>query len=86
MADSILQAENKITDWVAPGDKSGEFKRGASQFRDFVKKGGQYPPEAGRYHLYVRSNLYKTSSKSARQQANLFSFRSAMLAHGPTEP
>ena len=24
-----------------------------SQFRNFVKKGGEFPPEAGRYHLYV---------------------------------
>jgi putative glutathione S-transferase len=44
----------KITDWVAPDDKSGEFKRGQSQFRNFIKKGGQFPPEKNRYHLYVR--------------------------------
>lgn len=43
----------KITDWVAPNDKSGEFKRGQSQFRNFIKKGGQFPPEKDRYHLYV---------------------------------
>jgi len=46
-------AEEKITNWVAPGDKTGEFKRGQSQFRSFIKKGGEFPPEAGRYHLYV---------------------------------
>lgn len=45
--------EGKITNWVAPGDKSGEFKRGQSQFRNWIKKGGEFPPEAGRYHLYV---------------------------------
>jgi len=43
----------KITHWVAPGDKTGEFKRGQSQFRNFIKNGGEFPPEAGRYHLYV---------------------------------
>jgi putative glutathione S-transferase len=45
----------KITNWVAPGDHSGEFKRGASAFRDHISKkpGAQYPPEKGRYHLYV---------------------------------
>jgi hypothetical protein len=48
-----LQAEDKITNWVAPNDKSGEFKRGQSQFRNFIKKGGEFPPEKGRYHLYV---------------------------------
>ncbi|KAG9238512.1 putative glutathione S-transferase omega-like 2 [Amylocarpus encephaloides] len=42
-----------ITNWVAPGDKSGEFKRGQSQFRNFIQKGGEFPPEKGRYHLYV---------------------------------
>ncbi|PMD62999.1 putative glutathione S-transferase omega-like 2 [Hyaloscypha bicolor E] len=45
--------EEKITNWVAPDDKTGEFKRGQSQFRNFIKKGGEFPPEAGRYHLYV---------------------------------
>ncbi|TVY30260.1 Glutathione S-transferase omega-like [Lachnellula hyalina] len=46
-------AEDKITNWVAPNDKSGEFKRGQSQFRNFIKKGGEFPPEKGRYHLYI---------------------------------
>lgn len=45
----------KVTDWVHPGDKSGEFKRQVSSFRDSVSRspGAQYPPEKGRYHLYV---------------------------------
>ncbi|TVY85424.1 Glutathione S-transferase omega-like [Lachnellula suecica] len=47
------QAEDKITNWVAPNDKSGEFKRGQSQFRNAIKKGGEFPPEKGRYLLYV---------------------------------
>jgi hypothetical protein len=44
-----------ITDWVKPGDKSGEFKRGQSVFRNFIenKPGAQFPPEKGRYSLYV---------------------------------
>ncbi|TVY53286.1 Glutathione S-transferase omega-like 2 [Lachnellula cervina] len=46
-------AQDKITNWVAPNDPSGEFKRGQSQFRNFIKKGGEFPPEKGRYHLYV---------------------------------
>lgn len=49
----MAQAADKITNWVAPNDKTGEFKRGQSQFRNFVQKGGEFPPEAGRYHLYV---------------------------------
>lgn len=34
-------------------DAKGEFKRKESQFRNFIKKGGEFEPEAGRYHLYV---------------------------------
>lgn len=45
----------KITDWVNPSDKSGEFKRQQSVFRSFISRepGAQFPPEKGRYHLYV---------------------------------
>ncbi|KAI0532605.1 glutathione S-transferase [Xylaria digitata] len=48
-------AADKITDWVKPGDTSGEFKRQASSFRDWISDapGAKYPPEKGRYHLYV---------------------------------
>lgn len=53
MAES--SAPRKITDWVDPKDKSGEFKRSNSQFRDFVsrEKGAKFPAEKDRYHLYV---------------------------------
>jgi glutathionyl-hydroquinone reductase len=46
---------NKITDWVDPNDKSGEFKRHVSTFRDWIStdKGAKFPAEKGRYHLYV---------------------------------
>lgn len=46
---------NKITDWVKPGDKSGEFKRAQSAFRNWVSRepGARFPAEKGRYHLYV---------------------------------
>jgi hypothetical protein len=47
--------DSKITDWVPPHDKSGEFKRGQSSFRNFISResGAQFPPEKDRYHLYV---------------------------------
>ncbi|EJU01623.1 hypothetical protein DACRYDRAFT_67545 [Dacryopinax primogenitus] len=46
-----MSAEKKdITSWAA---KDGQFKRQASTFRDEIKKGGQFEPEKGRYHLYV---------------------------------
>ncbi|PYH43961.1 glutathione S-transferase family protein [Aspergillus saccharolyticus JOP 1030-1] len=46
---------SKITDWVNPADKSGEFKRQTSAFRNFISSepGAEFPPEKGRYHLYV---------------------------------
>ncbi|KAI9732306.1 MAG: S-glutathionyl-(chloro)hydroquinone reductase [Cirrosporium novae-zelandiae] len=45
----------KITDWVDPKDKSGEFKRQTSSFRSFISReaGAEFPPEKDRYHLYV---------------------------------
>ncbi|KAL1971293.1 hypothetical protein VTN77DRAFT_245 [Rasamsonia byssochlamydoides] len=47
--------DQKITDWVHPNDKSGEFKRGQSVFRNWISRepGAEFPPEKGRYHLYV---------------------------------
>lgn len=55
---TMASAEHpKITDWVGVNDKSGEFKRQQSQFQNFIKKGGEFPPEKGRYHLYVRREV-----------------------------
>lgn len=34
-------------------NSTGEFKRKESVFRDWTKPGSRFPPEAGRYHLYV---------------------------------
>jgi putative glutathione S-transferase len=33
--------------------KDGDFQRKESSFRDWIEPGGQFPPEAGRYRLYV---------------------------------
>ncbi|OGM41622.1 glutathione S-transferase omega-like 2 [Aspergillus bombycis] len=46
---------DKITDWVSRNDKSGEFKRQASAFRNWISRepGAEFPPEKDRYHLYV---------------------------------
>ncbi|CAZ85269.1 unnamed protein product [Tuber melanosporum] len=47
--------KHKITEWVAVDSKTGEFQRKPSVFRDAISKvpGAQFPPEKGRYHLYV---------------------------------
>lgn len=33
--------------------QDGEFRRKPSSFRNHIEVGGKYPPEKGRYHLYV---------------------------------
>jgi len=47
--------EDDITNWVVPGDPSGEFKRQVSQFRSHISSdpNAEFPAEKGRYHLYV---------------------------------
>ncbi|KXT01824.1 hypothetical protein AC578_1993 [Pseudocercospora eumusae] len=54
---SFMASEDKksILNWVDPKDKSGEFKRQQSQFRNFISKdpNAQFPAEKDRYHLYV---------------------------------
>lgn len=39
-----------ITKWAS---KDGQFRRQASVFRDKIQVGGKFPPEEGRYTLYV---------------------------------
>lgn len=38
---------------LIPKEKNGEFNRTDSTFRDTIFEGGKYPPETGRYHLYI---------------------------------
>ena len=54
-SNTTASSSGKITDWVKPGDTSGEFKRQQSSFRNWISRepGAQFPPEKGRYHLYV---------------------------------
>src|SRR6476620_8513133 len=45
-----MSKAKSITDWAS---KDGQFKRAASAFRNFIKRVGEFEPEANRYHLYV---------------------------------
>lgn len=47
--------EDSILNWVKPGDKSGEFKRQQSIFRNWISASptAEFPAEPNRYHLYV---------------------------------
>jgi putative glutathione S-transferase len=47
---STDQKKGDITSWAS---KDGEFRRQQSTFRDSIEKGGKFPPEKGRYVLYV---------------------------------
>ncbi|KAJ0115312.1 glutathione s-transferase gst3 [Diaporthe amygdali] len=50
-----MSSTGKVTDWVNPADKSGEFKRQVSSFRDWISNepGAKFPVEKSRYHLYI---------------------------------
>lgn len=52
---TTAMSEQKITEWVRIDSKTGEFNRAPSSFRDAVSRaaGARFPPEAGRYRLYV---------------------------------
>ncbi|APH60220.1 glutathione S-transferase family protein [Granulibacter bethesdensis] len=41
------------TDWYDTASHDGRFKRDASSFRNSIDPAGLFPPETGRYHLYV---------------------------------
>ena len=42
-----------VRDSLKETDGKGAFKRVDSVFRNFIEEGGDFPPESGRYHLYV---------------------------------
>ena len=39
--------------WYDTKSTGGSFERSAASFRDWITPGGEFVPEAGRYHLYV---------------------------------
>ncbi|WP_142847625.1 glutathione S-transferase family protein [Telmatospirillum sp. J64-1] len=39
--------------WYDTSSTGGRFERSSAAFRNQVEEGGKFPPEAGRYHLYV---------------------------------
>lgn len=55
MAEQQQQQPPAGSMWTGINDKAGEFKRQVSSFRDFISRepGAKYPPEKGRYHLFV---------------------------------
>ncbi|MEI6559748.1 MAG: glutathione S-transferase family protein [Rhodospirillaceae bacterium] len=39
--------------WYDTASTGGRFERPPTRFRDHIEAGGRFPPEPGRYHLYV---------------------------------
>ncbi|KAK4454377.1 glutathione S-transferase Gst3 [Podospora aff. communis PSN243] len=76
--------EPKITDWVPKNDKTGEFKRQQSSFRDFISRepGARFAPEKGRYHLYVSYACpWATRTLIARKMKGLEGIVSFSVVH-----
>jgi putative glutathione S-transferase len=48
-----LKSGKWIQEGVIPDSHNGEFYREEAKFRNTIKEGGKYPPETGRYHLYI---------------------------------
>jgi len=53
MPGHLIEGRWEALTTAATVDKSGAFQRKASSFRSQIAPGGEFPPEAGRYHLYV---------------------------------
>ncbi|KXL44969.1 hypothetical protein M433DRAFT_4779 [Acidomyces richmondensis BFW] len=51
----MASEDKNILNWVDPKDKSGEFKRQPTSFRNWISSepGSKFPAEKNRYHLYV---------------------------------
>lgn len=60
MSDSLVKGVAGVTtdDQTNAAERraKGEFVRGVSGVRNWIEEGGKYPPESGRYHLYVAYN------------------------------
>ncbi|KAK9330320.1 glutathione S-transferase [Lipomyces starkeyi] len=50
-----MSAQNNQAEILKWASQDGEFRRKPSSFRNFISKepGAEYPPEKGRYHLYI---------------------------------
>jgi putative glutathione S-transferase len=42
-----------MDEWYDTASSGGRFVRQDSRFRSWIRADGDYPPEPGRYHLYV---------------------------------
>ncbi|KAL0243967.1 hypothetical protein I308_105230 [Cryptococcus tetragattii IND107] len=63
-------------------DENGNFNRQVSSFRNAIQPGGQFPPEKGRYHLYVALGCpWAHRSLIVRQLKGLEDFIGVSVVH-----
>jgi putative glutathione S-transferase len=53
MAGQLIDGRWETQSAPATHNKSGAFERKPTTFRNWIAPGGEFPPVAGRYHLYV---------------------------------
>jgi glutathionyl-hydroquinone reductase len=78
-----------IDEWYDTASSGGRFVRQDSRFRSLVRQGGDYPPEPGRYHLYVswacpwasRTMIYR-ALKNLKDAISVTVVDPLMLSHG----
>jgi glutathionyl-hydroquinone reductase len=78
-----------VDEWYDTASSGGRFVRWDSRFRSSVRRGGDYPPEPGRYHLYVswacpwasRTMIYR-ALKGLKDTISVTVVDPSMLSHG----
>ena len=78
-----------VDEWYDTASSGGRFVRQDSRFRSSVRQGGDYPPEPGRYHLYVswacpwasRTMIYR-ALKGLKDTISVTVVDPLMLSHG----
>src|SRR5215471_8180739 len=78
-----------VDEWYDTASSGGRFVRQDSRFRSWVRQGGDYPPEPGRYHLYVswacpwasRTMIYR-ALKGLKDKISVTVVDPLMLSHG----
>jgi glutathionyl-hydroquinone reductase len=84
-----LQRGTWVDEWYDTASSGGRFVRQDSRFRSWVGQDGDYPPEAGRYHLYVswacpwahRTMIYR-AVKALKDVISVTVVEPLMLSHG----
>jgi glutathionyl-hydroquinone reductase len=78
-----------VDEWYDTASSGGRFVRQDSGFRSCVRRGGDYPPEPDRYHLYVswacpwasRTMIYR-ALKGLKDTISVTVVDPLMLSHG----